>query len=63
MNFLRFESVQLHTASGKLKGIFAVAYELRGSAELLPCQHDHLEDLLAWFKKPSNIQTLHVLQK
>jgi hypothetical protein len=51
MNFLRFESVQLHAVSGKLKGIFAVAYDLRGSVELLPYQHDNLEDLLAWFRK------------
>jgi hypothetical protein len=51
MNYLRFESVQLHASSGKLKGIFAIAYEFHDSSELLPYQHAQLEDLLTWFRK------------
>jgi hypothetical protein len=51
VHYLRFESVQLHADAGKLRGIFSVAYYFRDNHELLPYQHDQLENLLAWFRK------------
>ena len=53
--YIRYTVARQDERSGSAEGLFTVAYRELGSGAMTDCEHEWLEELLAWFKKKVKI--------